>query len=109
MVSIMSKVKTTIVVDEETWNRFKESVSRHSTLRNLSSSVEEAIKSFNAVELLKTFSDTMGLTSDLYPSIKEVESRRPKLDTSAGKILQEMRRKREARISGFQRRREEVH
>ena len=98
----MGTVKTTIVIDEETWNKFKKSVSsRYGGLRKISFAVQEAIKCFNAVELLNSFSDVMGLVTGVYPSIREVKSRRPKLDTSAGEVVRGMRDEREACISGF--------
>ena len=55
----MTTVKTTIVVDEETWTEFKKVVSsRYGGLRKLSFAVEEAIKCFNAPELLRSFSSS---------------------------------------------------
>lgn len=104
------KVKTTIVVDEKVWNQFKKTISsRYGSHRNLSPAVEEAIKCFNAVQLLNSFSSAMGFDTKIYPSIRDVESRRPKLKTSTGKIIREMRDEREAHIHGFQQHREEIH
>lgn len=106
----MSKVKTTIIVNEKVWNQFKETISsRYGSHRNLSSAVEQAIKCFNAVELLNSFSDAMRFDTKIYPSIRDVENRRPKLKRSAGKIVREMRDEREAYISRFEQHREEVH
>ncbi len=106
----MSKVKTTIIVNEKVWNQFKETISsRYGSHRNLSSAVEQAIKCFNAAELLNSFSDAMGFDAKIYPSIRDVENRRPKLRTSAGKIVREMRDERETRISRFKQHREEIH
>jgi len=109
MANHMNKLKTTIVVDEKVWNEFKKTISsKYGSQRNLSLAVEEAIKCFNVVELLKSFSSAMGLDTNIYPSIRDVESRRPKLKTSAGKVIREMRDEREARIPGFQQHCEEV-
>jgi len=98
----MTTVKTTIVVDEETWTEFKKVVSsRYGGLRKLSFAVEEAIKSFNAPEVIRSFSSSVGLTTSIYPSSNEVKSRRPKLNTSSAEALRKMRDEREARLSGF--------
>lgn len=102
MVNCMGVVKTTIVIDEETWKEFKRSVSsRYGSLRMTSTAVEEAIKCFNAVELLKSISRAMNLTIHAYPSVKEVEERRPTLGTSAGEEVRGMRDERQAGLSGL--------
>lgn len=96
----MGVIKTTIVIDKETWNEFKKSVSSiYGSLRMTSLAVEEAIKCFNAVEVLKNFSTTMGLVTSVYPSVREVEERRPKLWTSAGGEVRRMRDERQTRLS----------
>jgi len=102
-------IKTTIVIDEETWNEFKKSVSsRYGSPRMTSLAVEEAIRCFNAVEMLRDFSNAMGLETGVYPSVREVEGRRPKLVTSAGEEVRGMRDGRQARLSGLKQHREEV-
>jgi len=99
----MNTIKTTINIDEATWNEFKKTVSsRYGSIRKLSSAVEEAIQCFNTAELLKRFTGLMGIDAGLYPSIREVEKRRPKLEASAGEAVRAMRDEREARISGHQ-------
>jgi len=98
----MATVKTTIVVDEQTWTEFKKVVSsKYGGLRKLSFAVEEAIKCFNAPELMRSFSSSVGLETSAYPSSNEVKSRRPKLSTSSAEAVRKMRDEREARISGF--------
>jgi len=98
----MGVVKTTIVIDEETWNEFKRSVSSmYGSPRMTSQAVEEAIKCFNSVELLKRFSNAIGLFASGYPSVREVQERRPKLETSAGEEVRRMRDERHARLSGL--------
>ena len=88
----MGIVKTTIVVDEKTWKEFKKMVSlRYGSSRFTSPAVEEAIKCFNITELLKKFLDAVGCSLAAYPSLKEVEERRPKLGTSAGEEIRRMR------------------
>ena len=99
----MTTVKTTINIDEETWNRFKKTVSSsHGSIRNLSGAVEEAIKCFNTNELLNNFIEAAGIEAGPYPSLKEVKERRPKPGTSAGETIRTMRDDRDARISGHE-------
>jgi hypothetical protein len=103
MVSNIADIKTTINVDKETWNEFKRTVSsRYGSVRNLSSAVEEAIQSFNTVELLNRFVEQKGIEIEVFPSVREIEEKRPKLESSAGEAVREMRDEREARISGHQ-------
>ena len=101
-VNLMGTIKTTIVIDEDTWTEFKKVVtSRYGGLRKLSFAVEEAIKCLNAVELLRSFSSSVRLDTTIHPSSIEIKSRRPKLNTSSGEAVRKMRDEREARISGF--------
>ena len=100
MVSRMGVVKTTLVIDEETWNEFKRSVSsRYGSLKKVSFAVEEALRSFNTIELLEDFSKSKGFVINTYPSLREVEERRPKLKTSAGEEVRRLRDERQARLS----------
>ena len=101
MVSCVGSVKATIVINEGVWNEFKRMVSSRYGFKKFSFALEEVIKCFNAAELLSTFSKFMGITISVYPSVKDVENRRPKLKTSAGKIIREMRHERETRVYGF--------
>lgn len=92
-------VKTTINIDEETWRRFKDTVSSHQgSLRNLSNAVEEAIKCFNTNSILEQFAEEMGIKTGAYPSLREVEENRPRLGTSAAKEVREMRDGRNAHL-----------
>lgn len=100
----MTTVKTTINIDEETWNRFKRAVSsRQGSLRNLSGAVEEAIKAFDTEELMNAFMGAMGIETGRYPSLNEVEEGRPRSVTSAGETVRVMRDERDARLSGHKR------
>lgn len=101
-VNHMKTVKTTINIDEETWNEFKKTVSsRYGSIRKLSSAVEEAIQSFNTAELLNRFSGLMGIDTSTYPSVREIKEKRPRLEVSAGETVRAMRDEREARLSRY--------
>ena len=99
----MTTVKTTINIDEETWNRLKRAVSsRQGSLRNLSGVVEEAIRAFDTEELINAFMETAGFERGRYPSLREVEEGRPRLETSAGETVRAMRDERDERVSGHE-------
>jgi len=99
----MTTVKTTINIDEETWDRFKKTVSsRYGGIRNLSGAVEEAIKCFNTEELLSRFMEMTGIGMGAYPSLKDVKEERPQPGTSAGEAVRAMRDERVARLSGHE-------
>ena len=98
----MGTVKTTIVIDEETWTEFRKVVSsNYEGTRRLSFAVEEAIKCFNTADLLKSFSNIIGSGNTIHPSSNEIKGRRSKLRTSSAEVVRVMRDEREARISGF--------
>jgi len=97
----MPTVKTTINIDEETWDRFKKTVaSSGGSLRNLSGAVEEAIRSFNTGEILGDFMEVMEIVGG-FPSLKEVEGSRPMADTSAGEAVRAIRDERAERLPGY--------
>ena len=48
-------------------------------------------KTFNPSEVLNEFSIILNINTNTYPSDKEVKERRPKLKTSAGETIREMR------------------
>lgn len=96
----MPTVKTTINVDEETWDNFKRSVSSGGgSLRSLSEAVEEAIRCFDTGGLLGGFMAAMGMEGG-FPSLREVEGGRPRPGTSAGEAVRAMRDERAGRIPG---------
>jgi len=99
----MCPIKTTIVVDEELWNRFKEFVfQRYGSYRKLSEAIEESIKTMDPVGLIMEFAKLMGI-SGAFPSSREIVERRPSVDVSAGQVVREMRNEREKRLSGLKR------
>lgn len=96
----MPSVKTTINIDEDTWNRFKRIVALSGGgLRNLSGAVEEAIRSYNTSEILGDFIKARELDGE-FPSLREVEESRPKADISAGKAMREFREERTEHLPG---------
>jgi hypothetical protein len=92
-------IKTTVNIDEETLLEFKRVVaSRYGSTRKLSAAIEEAIRSFNTAESLKRFAKTRGIDTTTFPSVREVEKRRPTLETSAAETVRAMRDERATHI-----------
>jgi metal-responsive CopG/Arc/MetJ family transcriptional regulator len=85
-------IKTTVNIDEETLREFRRVVaSRYGSTRKLSAAIEEAIRSFNTAESLKSFAKARGIDTSTFPSVREVEKRRPVLETSAAETIRAMR------------------
>jgi len=89
----MTTVKTTITISEEVWEEFKRTLnSSYGGSRSLSQVVEEAIRSYKVVEMLKVSAGDLGVEIDEYPSSSEVEARRPRFPGSSARILREIRK-----------------
>jgi hypothetical protein len=100
MVNHMGTVKTTINVDDETMREFKKMTSsKYGSVRKLSASIEEAMRSYNSTSILSEYAEKEGIALVAYPSSREVEERRPKVEASAGEEVREMRDARETSIS----------
>jgi len=100
MANHMDAVKTTINVDEETMREFKKmTTSRYGSARKLSAAIEEAMRSYNPTSILTKYAEKEGITLTSYPSSREVEQRRTKVEASAGIEVREMRNARETSIS----------
>ncbi len=88
----MSRVKTSVMVDKELWDKFRRKVGGERGLRSLSEAVEEAIED-ELSELVVSEGlpqpDVEGLSAD------RVEPVRPKVKTSAAETLRELRGGRE--------------
>lgn len=103
MANHMDAVKTTINVDDETLREFKKmTTSRYGTSRKLSAAIEEAMRSYNSSMILSEYAEKEGITLTSYPSSREVEERRPKLEASVGEEVRAMRNDRETSVSRHQ-------
>ena len=99
----MDAVKTTINVDDETLREFKKmATSRYGSSRKLSAAIEEAMRSYNSSMILSEYAEKEGIIVVTYPSSREVEEGRPKLETSAGEEVRGMRDARETSVSRHQ-------
>ena len=100
MANHMDTVKTTINVDDETLREFKRMVtSKYGSARRLSIAVEEAMRTYNSMEILSAYAEKEGIALATYPSSREVEERRPLVKASAGETVREMRDAREISVS----------
>jgi hypothetical protein len=99
----LTKVKTTILVDDQLLKQFRElAVSKYGTSRMLSSEFEEALRAFSALEVIKSLAVRLGVKIDQYPSLDEVSRNRPRVAASAGKGVRGTRDKRAQRLLGHQ-------
>lgn len=99
----MTRTKTTIVVDDQLLKQFRDlASSKHGTSRMLSSELEEALRAFSPLEVIKSLAARLDVKIDRYPSLDEVSRNRPRVAASAGKILRQMRDERAQRVLGHQ-------
>ena len=97
----MTVIKTTINIDEKVWEEFKRAVnSKYGGSRNLSKVVEEAIRNYNIISMLRGSAEELGIEITELPSSSEVEARRPTVDEGSAKVIRDMRDEREARVLG---------
>jgi len=88
---VNKKVKTSIVVDRELWERFRERVGRERGLRALSQAVEEALEDVACEDLLINSLKEILDSEEQSLSVTPV---RPKVATDAGKAVRELRESR---------------
>jgi len=86
-------VKTSFYLNEEVWNSFRRAVLRKG-VRGLSREVEEALKSYNTLDLVRKIVEMLELGRS-FPSSNEVISSRP----AGGKAGEEVRRMRDEALS----------
>ncbi len=99
-VSHTTTVKTTINVDEERLTRIKRTAQNlYGDSRSLSELFSDAAESFDGEAILEAFAKEMGWDEIPYPSLREIEERRPTSTEGSEKILREMRDGRANRIS----------
>ncbi len=93
------KVKTTLVIDEKVWNEFRAlALSRYGGARTMSIGVEEALRSFSPLAVLRELSAKLKIDGS-YPTSREILSSRVRVSTSAGKVVREMRNGRQKSVS----------
>ena len=85
------KVKTSIVVDRELWERFRERVGRERGLRALSQAVEEALEDTACEDLVI---NSLKEILDFEEQPLTVTLVRPKVATDAGEAVRELRESR---------------
>ncbi len=85
---VKSKIKTSILIDKDVWERFKEKVLSERSLKELSKAVEEAIME-ELVEVIVLEEIEQVLPRESIPL--SIEPVRPRIKTHAEKIVREMR------------------
>ncbi len=96
----MGAIKTTINLDEDVLREFRKAASsRYGGYRNLSRAIEEAMRNYNTTALLVEYAKAEDIDLNEMPSSREIVSRRPVVDWSAGEELKEMRENRAVHLS----------
>jgi hypothetical protein len=68
MGNILTRTKTTIVVDDRLLKQFRDlASSKHGTSRMLSSELEEALRAFSPLEVIKSLAARLDVKIDRYP------------------------------------------
>jgi hypothetical protein len=82
------KIKTSIMIDEDLWETFKVKASSEKGLKGVSRAVEEALEEELSEQVVTEALENMcsRRSSDL-----EVKPVKPKIATSAGKVISELR------------------
>ncbi len=83
-----AKIKTSILIDEELWKRFKLKVGAERGMRAMSKAVEEALEDELAETLVLRELEKMSAGMAISLDVKPVK---PKVETSAGDVVSEMR------------------
>lgn len=99
----MSKTKTTVMLDDQLLKQFRDlAASKHASSRMLSSEIEEALRAFSPLEVIRSLTARLDIRIDPYPSLDEISRNRPQVASSAGKVVREMRDERTERLLGHQ-------
>ncbi|HXX73425.1 MAG TPA: hypothetical protein VEI80_06985 [Candidatus Acidoferrales bacterium] len=96
----MRRVKTTVVVDEELLRRFKEFAAKNGPSRGFSAELEDAIRAFSPLEIMRSAATELGFNIARYPSLDEVSRMRPRVRASAGETVRELRYERPKHLHG---------
>jgi hypothetical protein len=83
------KTKTSIMIREELWEAFKVKASSKKGLKGISEAVEEALEEELSEQVLTEALEKM---CSIRPSNLDVKPVKPKIATSAGKVISEFRK-----------------
>jgi len=83
-----NKIKTSILIDEKLWKKFKLKANIESGLKGVSKAVEEALEE-ELSEL--TVAKTLESIAPSGTKILEITPVKPKVKTSAGEVVRELR------------------
>lgn len=82
------KIKTSIMIDEDLWEMFKVKASSKSGLKGVSKAVEEALEEELSEQVVTEALENMFSRTSTDVDVKPVK---PKVATSAGKVISELR------------------
>jgi hypothetical protein len=82
------KIKTSILIDEDIWENFKAKASSNKGLKGISKAVEEALEEELSEKIVTQVLENMYSRK---PTELQVTPIKPKIATSAGKVIRELR------------------
>ena len=103
------KHKTMLLLDAEVWRRFQEEVLRSDGGRATSTRVEKLIAATDPARIVTAVAATWPSPREGFPSLVEVERRRPRPRRPVSDLIREDRDSRDDRVSGLKRHRQAVH
>ena len=103
------KHKTMLLLDAEVWRRFQEEVLRYDGGRATSTRVEKLIAATDPARIVAAVAGTWPSPREGFPSLVEVERRRPRPRRPVSNLIREDRDSRDDRVLGLKRSRQAVH
>jgi hypothetical protein len=97
------KHKTTLLIDADIWRSFHEYVSRRRGPRAVSLEVEKLLRGTDLRAFDRALASVFGPRSAGFPSLEEVESRRPRSRVEMAALIREERDETDDRILGLKR------
>lgn len=108
-ISMANKHKTMLLLDAEVWRRFQDEVLRQDGGRATSSRVEKLIAGTDPAPIVEAVAATWPSPREGFPSVAEVERRRPSPRRAVSGLIRENRDSRDDRVLGLKRPRQAVH
>src|SRR3990172_8003908 len=103
------KHKTMLLLDAEVWRRFQAEVLRQHGGRATSARIEKLIAATDPTPIAEAVATTWPPARDGFPSVAEVEQRRPHPRQPVSTLIREDRDSRDDRVLGLERPRQALH
>jgi hypothetical protein len=101
--NVARKHKTTLLLDADVWHSFHEYVTRRRGPRAVSREVEIMLRGTDIKAFTRALTSVFGPMPSGFPSLEEVEMRRPRLQADMTRLIREERDERDGRVLGLER------